>query len=44
MWHFPDLALTVFVVANAKTRDDGRAPVDPIARALVDHCLAENRC
>lgn len=44
LWHFPDQALTIFAVANAKARDDGRAPVDPIVRALADFCLAKNPC
>lgn len=44
LWHFPDRQLTIFVVANAKARDDGRAPVDPIIRALADLCRANPVC
>ncbi len=40
LWHFPERQLTLFVLANAKARDDGRAPVDPIVRALADLALS----
>mgnify|MGYP001216230039 CR=1 FL=1 len=44
LWHFPDRQLTIFVVANAKARDDGQAPVDAIIRALADLCRANPAC
>jgi CubicO group peptidase (beta-lactamase class C family) len=44
LYHFPDEALTIAVVANVKGRDDGTAPVDPLARRLADFCLAQSAC
>lgn len=39
LYHFPDERLTIVVLANAKARDDGRAPVDRLARAIASRCL-----
>lgn len=44
LYHFPTERLTIVVLANAKGRDDGVAPVDPIARRIADACLARNAC
>ena len=44
LYHFPDESLTIFVLSNTKARDDGIAPVDPLARRLADFCLARNGC
>lgn len=44
LYHFPEDRLTIVVLANAKGRDDGRAPVDPLARRLADLCLERNGC
>jgi CubicO group peptidase (beta-lactamase class C family) len=44
LYHFPVERLTIMVLANAKGRDDGMAPVDPIARRIADACLARNAC
>lgn len=42
--HFPGEQLTIVVLANAKARDDGVAPVDPLARRLADLCLERDAC
>jgi ketosteroid isomerase-like protein len=44
LYHFPAERLTIIVLANIKGRDDGVAPVDPIARRIADFCLAGNGC
>lgn len=36
LYHFPDERLTIAVLANAKGRDDGVAPVDPLARRISE--------
>ncbi|MBL8752032.1 MAG: serine hydrolase [Planctomycetes bacterium] len=41
LYHFPDEVLTIAVVANCKTRDDGAAPVDPLCRRIAKACLAD---
>ena len=40
LYHFPDERLTIAVVANVKGRDDGVAPVDPLARRIAEAFLA----
>jgi hypothetical protein len=40
LYHFPDERITIAVLANAKSRDDGRAPVDVLARRVADMLLA----
>lgn len=40
LYHFPDQELTIAVLANAKSRDDGAAPVDVLARRLSEHFLS----
>jgi ketosteroid isomerase-like protein len=44
LYHFPDETLTVAVLANVKARDDGAAPVDPLARRIAAACLAHRSC
>jgi CubicO group peptidase (beta-lactamase class C family)/ketosteroid isomerase-like protein len=44
LYHFPGERLTLAVLANSKARDDGVAPVDPIARRIADFCLARDNC
>lgn len=44
LYHFPNERLTIVVLANTKDRDDGRAPVDPLARRLADLCLERDGC
>lgn len=44
LYHFPDEGLTIVVLANAKERDDGRAPVDPLARAIATGCFERASC
>lgn len=44
LYHFPAERLTIVVLANTKGRDDGTAPVDPLARRLADLCLARDGC
>lgn len=44
LYHFPDEGLTIAVLANAKERDDGRAPVDPLARAIATACFERAAC
>jgi ketosteroid isomerase-like protein len=44
LYHFPAERLTIVVLANIKGRDDGVAPVDPIARRIADFCLDANSC
>jgi D-alanyl-D-alanine carboxypeptidase len=44
LYHFPVERLTILVLANIKGRDDGVAPVDPIARRIADFCLARDGC
>lgn len=44
LYHFHEERLTIVVLANTKGRDDGRAPVDPLARRLADLCLERNGC
>ena len=44
LYHFPDEALTIVVLANTKARDDGMAPVDPLARRIADACLSMDVC
>lgn len=44
LYHFPEERLTIVVLANTKGRDDGRAPVDPLARRLADLCLERDHC
>lgn len=39
LYHFPDDSLTIAVVANVKGRDDGAAPVDPLARRIAEAYL-----
>lgn len=36
LYHFPDDRLTIAVLANTKGRDDGAAPVDPLARRIAE--------
>jgi hypothetical protein len=36
LYHCPDDRLTIAVLANAKARDDGAAPVDPLARRITE--------
>ncbi len=43
LYHFPDERITIAVLANAKARDDGIAPVDPLARKLAEMMLAGAR-
>lgn len=43
LYHFPDDRITIAVPANAKTRDDGVAPVDPLARRIAEAVLAADR-
>lgn len=44
LYHFPDELLSIAVLANAEERDDGRAPVDPLARAIASGCLERDAC
>lgn len=44
LYHFPDDSLTIAVLANSKNRDDGVAPVDPLARRLAEFCLTRDAC
>lgn len=44
LYHFPAERLTIVVLANTKGRDDGTAPVDPLARRLADLCLERDAC
>lgn len=44
LYHFPERRLTIALVANAKARDDGRAPVDSLAQDLAAFCLAQAAC
>jgi CubicO group peptidase (beta-lactamase class C family) len=44
LYHFPDRRLTIAVLANSKDRDDGRAPVDTLARRIANGCLAMDDC
>jgi ketosteroid isomerase-like protein len=44
LYHFPEERLTIVVLANTKGRDDGTAPVDPLARRLADLCLERDGC
>jgi CubicO group peptidase (beta-lactamase class C family) len=44
LYHFPAERLTIVVLANIKGRDDGVAPVDPIARRIADFCLTGDGC
>lgn len=44
LYHFPEERLTIVVLANTKGRDDGTAPVDPLARRLADRCLERDGC
>lgn len=44
LYHFPDGRLTIVVLANIKGRDDGVAPVDPLARRIADWCLEHDLC
>ncbi|MEX2608748.1 MAG: serine hydrolase, partial [Gemmatimonadota bacterium] len=44
LYHFPEEQLTIVVLANVKGRDDGVAPVDPLARRIADACLARDAC
>jgi hypothetical protein len=39
LYHFPDERLTIAVLANVKARDDGVAPVDPLARRIAESLL-----
>jgi CubicO group peptidase (beta-lactamase class C family) len=39
LYHFPDERLTIAVMANVKGRDDGTAPVDPLARRVAETIL-----
>jgi CubicO group peptidase (beta-lactamase class C family) len=43
LYHFPDQRLTIGVLANVKGRDDGAAPVDPLARKIAEACLGRDR-
>ena len=36
LYHFPDDRLTIAVLSNVKGRDDGAAPVDPLARRITE--------
>jgi CubicO group peptidase (beta-lactamase class C family) len=38
--HLPRERVTIGVLANAKSRDDGAAPVDPLARRIVEYCVS----
>lgn len=44
LYHFPDRRLTIAVIANAKSRNDGTAAVDSVTQALSVFCLAHNAC
>lgn len=44
LYHFPDGPLTIVVLANIKNRDDGVAPVDPVARRIADWCIENDLC
>lgn len=44
LYHFPDEALTIVVLANTKAREGGAAPVDPLARSIADACLTMKNC
>lgn len=44
LYHFPNGPLTIVILANARARDDGTAPVDPLARHVADFCLARDLC
>ncbi len=44
LYHFVDEGLTIVVLANVKGRDDGAAPVDPLARAIASTCFARSAC
>ncbi|MGH7613185.1 MAG: serine hydrolase [Gemmatimonadales bacterium] len=43
LYHFPDDGLTIAVLANVKGRDDGAAPVDPLARRIAERLLEARR-
>jgi hypothetical protein len=40
LYHFPGDRLTIAVVSNTKGRDDGVAPVDPLARRIAEAYFA----
>lgn len=40
LYHFPEEQLTIIVIANVRNRNDGRTPVDPIARQLAELYLS----
>ena len=40
LYHFPDDQVTIAVLANIKARDDGQAPVDPLARRITEAYFA----
>ncbi len=40
LYHFPDDGVTIAVLANSKARDDGMAPVDPLARRIAEAYFA----
>jgi CubicO group peptidase (beta-lactamase class C family) len=40
LYHFPDNRLTIAILANVKGRDDGAAPVDPLARRITEAYFA----
>jgi CubicO group peptidase (beta-lactamase class C family) len=44
LYHFPEEELSIAVLANAKERDDGRAPVDVLARKIAAACFARDAC
>jgi len=44
LYHFPEEGLSIAVLANAKGRDDGRAPVDLLARAIASECFGRDAC
>ncbi|MDH3734235.1 MAG: serine hydrolase [Gemmatimonadota bacterium] len=44
LYHFPEQRLTIAVIANAKARDDGRAPVDGLARKIASLCFERDDC
>jgi ketosteroid isomerase-like protein len=44
LFHFPERLLTIAILANSKNRDDGRAPVDTLARRIANGCLGMEAC
>jgi hypothetical protein len=40
LFHLPRERVTIAVLANAKNRDDGVVPVDPVSRRIAEYCLS----